>query len=190
MALRIPCATMLSLPLNRLSRMASAVSTAWRVSSTRFEHRVGEHDLLVVAGPVLYRLGHQLALVVDEEDDAVVGGEELEADREDLVQEALLVALEAHLTVELVGDPELLVVLAEAAASFSWSAGRNSVSSTAGWSELGQEGRGRLRRGEHRHARAAAAGQDVAGVEDERLFPSATSSPSLRRSSRTRRPFT
>ena len=36
MALRMPWATMLSLPLNRLSRMASAVSTAWRVSSTRF----------------------------------------------------------------------------------------------------------------------------------------------------------
>jgi hypothetical protein len=77
------------------------------------EHGVGEHDLLVAAAAVLHRLGNQLALVVDEEDDAVVRGEELEADREDLVQEALLVALQAHLAVELVGDAQLLVVLAE-----------------------------------------------------------------------------
>ena len=87
----------------------------------------------------------------------MVRGEQLEADREDLVQEALLVALQPHLAVELVGDAQLLVVLAE----------RACVLELVGRAELGllhrrlvelrQEGRGRLRRGEHRHPGAPGA---------------------------------
>jgi hypothetical protein len=131
------------------------------------EHGVGKHDLLVVAAAVLHRLGNQLAQVVDEEDDAVVRGEQLEADREDLVQEALLVALEPHLPVELVGDAQLLVVLAKRGGVLQLLGGTELGLLDGGLVELGQEGRGRLRRGEHRDARAAAAGEHVAGVEHQ-----------------------
>ena len=156
------------------------------------EHRVGEHDLLVVAAPVAAPPGHQLALVVDQEDDAVVGGEQLEGDREDLVQQALLVALEAHLPVELVGDAQLLVVLAE---------GRRRPSAA----RRGGTRSPRPRAGPAGPGRPAAAcaeattvtpGAAAAGQRRRRsgrragCCPSAISSPSLRRSSRTRRPFT
>jgi hypothetical protein len=153
------------------------------------EHRVGEHHLIVAPGPVPHRLGHQLTGLVDQEDDPVVGGEQLEADREDLVQEALPVALQPHLPVEFVGDAELLVVLPERRGVLQLVGGTELGLLHRGRVELGEERGGGLRRGEHRDSRAAGAGEHVPEWKTSRCSQGDLVAL-LERSSRTRRPFT
>ena len=93
--------------------MASAVSTACRVSATRLSTVSETHDLLVGSSlRWLHRRGHRARpLSSARKMTAVVGREQLEGDLEDLVEQALLIALQADLPVELVGDAQLLVVL-------------------------------------------------------------------------------
>ena len=67
------------------------------------------------------------------------------ADLEDLVEQALLVALEADLPVELVGDAQLLVVLAQRADVVDLLGGAELVSARH-LVELGEERRHRVRR--------------------------------------------
>ena len=102
--------------------------------------------LIVSAGAIRFELA---CLLVDKEENGVVGSEQLKGDVEDFIEQTLLITLEAHLAVELMGNSEFLVVQPQSA----------DVGELVRWSKLGflfvrklgQEGGRRLRAGDDGH---------------------------------------
>ena len=78
------------------------------------EHGLGEVDRVVgLAPPGAHRPGVEVALVVVEQHRAAVGGEELEGQPQDGLQQPVEVELETDLFLQFVDDAQLLVVPAE-----------------------------------------------------------------------------